>query len=213
MADAPPPPPLDEYERKYMGGSGPLARSRLANPWWFHLLIAPAALISLVAGIQALPVTIVPLVLSAFVLLLWVCLWYLRVAVTASHVHIQYGLFGPRIPIEAIREARAETYDWARHGGWGVRYRPGVGWAYSVPGRGGRGLKLIYVDKGREREVFVSSDRPEELVAGIERARGGARVPSAPTEGARGPRIVDEEFAEAPADEGERARKRSADGR
>jgi hypothetical protein len=124
---------------------------------------------------------------------------FLRVSVTASHVHIQYGLFGPRIPIDAISDARVERYDPSRHGGWGIRRGADGSSAYSVPGGGECGVKISYVKRGRERRVFASSDRPEELVAAIEKARAGrVRIATESSQAAQEPRLVEEELAELP---------------
>jgi hypothetical protein len=77
-----------------------------------------------------------------------------------------------------------------------------------VPGNGGRGLRITYAVKGLERSLYVSSDRPEELVAAIERARaGGVRV--ATYRHAAGPRVIEEEFAETEG-ESDASEKRSA---
>ena len=191
MADAPPP-PLDEYERQYMGGSAPLARSRVPAPLWMHVLLGGVALLELVSGLSALPHTIVPLVLFPVFALLWVLLMFLRVTVTPSEVHIQYGVFGPKIPMSAITGVRVESYRWTEYGGWGIRRKHDGTWAYSVPGGEGRGIRITYKTKmGRERTVFASSDRPDELVAAIAKARAGnVRVAS----GAEaGPRVAEEE--------------------
>jgi hypothetical protein len=200
-----PPPPIDDYERSYMGGDAPLARSRIANPWWFHALFAPP-IVALIFAAVTTPQALVPLLLLPLMLLLWICIWFLRLTVTPTHVHVQYGLFGPKIPVSAIQRASAETYEWTDYGGWGIRYRPGIGWAYSVPGGGGRGVKIAYGEGARTKEVFVSTDRPDEIVAAIERARTGVRVASE-SASARGPRVVEEELAE---DEDEAKGSRSA---
>jgi hypothetical protein len=200
MADAPPP-PLDEYERKYMGGSTPLARSRVAVPLWMHVFLGGVTLFLLATGVAALPQTILPLLIVPLFALLWLFLMFLRVTVTPEAVHIQYGVFGPRIPMSAITDVRAETYQPIEYGGWGIKHRSGGGWAYSVPGGEGRGILVTYRTKrGRERQVFASSDRPDELVAAIAKARG-AQVRVAAEPGAvAGARIAEEEVAGEPSE-------------
>jgi hypothetical protein len=162
----------DEYEQKYMGGESVLARSRVGMPAWFHLLFLPLMLGPIGAAIGAH--AFAPLLAVPIAALAWILLSFLRVAVTTEHVHVQYGPFGPKIPIERIERAEAANYEFMKYGGWGIRRSLDGSWAYSVPGVGGRGVKVAWRDaNGKLREVFVTATNPESLVAAIERARGG----------------------------------------
>ena len=186
------------------------ARFRVANSWWFNALLGSITLLALWTGITALPRTIGPLVIAAFVAALWLFLLFLRVTVTRSHVQVRFGFIGPKLPIGSVRDVQVEHYDWTRYGGWGIRRDDDGSYAYSVPGCGGRGVRITYAMKdGLERTVFVSSDRPEELVAAID----AARIPPVRVETYReaaGPRVVEEELGDAPSERHAEERRRSA---
>ncbi len=68
----------------------------------------------------------------------------LIIEVRTDAVVIRYiPIWTKRIPIEAIESAEAVTFhpmrDWA---GWGIRWRPGGGWAYTISGDRGVELQL-----------------------------------------------------------------------
>jgi hypothetical protein len=101
------------------------------------------------------------------------------VTVTAETVHVQLGVFGPKIPVGDIAEVAAEKYPVLKYGGWGIRFALDGSVAYSVPGHGGRGVRIRYKKKnGRESTAWVTTPDPEALVLAIERARAakGIRV-------------------------------------
>jgi len=158
----------DDYEKKYMGGGAALASSRAGMPWWYHAMIVLAA-----AG-------------STSAALAWVLFMVLRVTVTPDLVNIQLGVFGPKIPLSQILSVEIESYALLKYGGWGIRLGIDGSMAYSVPGHGGRGLRIRYRrTSGRESSVWVTTPDPEALKAAIERGRAwaGARGP-APREAA-----------------------------
>lgn len=67
----------------------------------------------------------------------------------------------------AIQTYEARTYRPLReYGGWGIRFGP-WGKAYNV--RGNRGVQLV-LQSGQK--ILIGSQRPEELVLAIDRARG-----------------------------------------
>jgi hypothetical protein len=165
----------DDYETKYMGGGQALARSRAGMPWWFHLLLAFAC-VAVVAPAVAHG-TLASLVTLPFLLFVWVLFMFLRVTVTAETVHVQLGVFGPKIPVANIVEVAVERYPVLKYGGWGIRFALDGSVAYSVPGHGGRGVRIRYKKKnGRESTVWVTSPDPDALVAAIEQARAGSGV-------------------------------------
>ena len=180
MADPAPPAPRrdetapDSYEEKYMGAGRSLARTRKAMPWWFFALMAAVATTTVVASVASgkiLPVLIALGVLGLTTLLLS----HVRCVVTATTVHIQFGLFGPKIAVERITRCAAEAYAPVKYGGWGIRLGIDGSWAFSVPGGNGQGVRIEYVDpKGRPRAVFVSTNEPAEVIAAIEKARASA---------------------------------------
>jgi hypothetical protein len=68
-------------------------------------------------------------------------------------VHIQYGTFGPRIALADITAVEVVDYDALRYGGWGIRRGLSGGMAYSVPGRGGKAVRVTTRD-GRIKAVL-----------------------------------------------------------
>jgi hypothetical protein len=162
----------DPYEARYMGGpGGVLHRERIRAPLAYHALILAPLLIVLVSSIatgQLLPLAItLPLIL-----LLWVLFAVLRITVSRDQVHIQYGVFGPRIPVASIEEARAIDYDWSRFGGWGIRRGRDGAWAYNMMGDAGRAVQIVWRDeRGSRHTHLVSSPEPERLAASIQAAR------------------------------------------
>jgi hypothetical protein len=116
---------------------------------------------------QALPLAL------PVVALLWLMFSVLRVTVSAGSVKVQYGFFGPEIPIAAIESAEATSYDWKRFGGWGIRRGIGGEWIYNMPGDGGRAARIVWRDaKGRRRVVLIGSPRAEALAAAVQGATG-----------------------------------------
>ena len=87
-------------------------------------------------------------------------------------MQIQYGLFGPKIPIDAIESCEAMDYDVMKYGGWGLRLGRDGSWAYSLLGEGGRVVQIVWREGGKEKKVVVSSRDPEALVKSIQSARG-----------------------------------------
>jgi hypothetical protein len=204
----------DDYETKYMGGGDALARSKAGMPWWFHLLMAFA--IATIVGTSVAHATFVGLAGLPVLLLTWVLFMFLRVTVTPETVHVQLGLFGPKIAVADILEVSAEAYPFMKYGGWGIRLGLDGSIAYSVPGHGGRGVKIRYKKKsGREATVFVTSPDPEAIVAAIGQARAG-RGANLPRVAAGRVRVepnaaaseapVDDEREDADGTEGKRAR-------
>lgn len=81
-----------------------------------------------------------------------------------------------RIPLANIDSAVAVDHHPLRHfGGWGRRWHPTRGSAYSMSG--GRGVQLVLIDG---RRVIVGSQRAEELSATLRRRRHQVGRPSQP---------------------------------
>lgn len=172
MAEAKP----DSYETEYMGGGEALMRDRRGMPKWMHaLFLLPMVLqLAVAATLFAMgnAVGFVNLAVVPLLALMWALFLYLRVTVTKEALHIQYGLFGPRIPLASIEKVEVGTYDWVAHGGFGIRRSRKGGVAYSTPGGNGKCVAITYRDtKGNEAKVTVTTDAAEEL-ATLLRHRG-----------------------------------------
>lgn len=169
----------DLYERKFMAGQGMvLHRDKHRAGWPLHAILGASMLVMLgatAASGQWLALLFALPLLS----LVWLMFSVLRVTVSAGSVNVQYGLFGPEIPISAIESAEATSYDWKRFGGWGIRRNFQGEWIYNMPGDGGRAVRLVWRDaKGRRRVVLIGSPRAEALAEAVQSAR--AALPASP---------------------------------
>ena len=161
----------DLYERTYMPGEGTvLYRDKRRAPWQLQALFTGSALVVMLATIGsgqlwALAIGLPPL------LIIWLLFAVLRVTVSEGHVNIQYGLFGPKIPISAIQTVEAQSYDWKTYGGWGIRYAGKRTWMYNMPGDGGRCVRITWRDAQGTRVTAIGSKHAESLVAAIRQAQ------------------------------------------
>ncbi|MEO7091805.1 MAG: hypothetical protein ABI175_01060, partial [Polyangiales bacterium] len=173
----------DEYERRYMpGDGGVLHRAKMRAPWWFFLFFLVPIAIEIVAfGTLALTVPTFPkgLLLAPALLIpifgmLALLFAVLRVTVSRKMVHVQYGLFGPKIPIDAIQSADVVSYDWKKYGGWGIRRGRDGSWAYNMVGDSGRAVKVVWTSpKGKTHTHLLVASDPDALAGAIARARIG----------------------------------------
>ena len=99
---------------------------------------------------------------------IWRLFGVLHVKVEEQGLRARFGPRGLNLPAEEIDAARAEAYRWGSYFGWGMRWgldegRPGR--AMSVPflRRG------IIVDTKQGGRHYISSRRPDELAAAINR--------------------------------------------
>lgn len=167
----------DAFEREYMKGEG-MVRYRdkmVAGKKMNYILGAVAAFMavtSIASGSFAGALLGLPILF-----LTWLLFGVLRVTVSERSVDVKLGLFGPRIPMEAIESARAIDYKWTSVGGWGIRNAPG-GWMYNMPGDEGRATKIVWRDpKGKKRVTYVGTRTATELADAI--AQGRAALPAA----------------------------------
>ncbi|MBI4955214.1 MAG: hypothetical protein HY908_24535 [Myxococcales bacterium] len=172
----------DPYERDYMRGAGAVLH-REKTVWKLHWLLLIGPLITLVvaamgfAGLGSkpmpLPVAIGLLPLAAALVALWALFIALRVTVTSREVVVQYGLFGPRIPLDGIASCEVRDYPQLALGG-GIKRVAGA-WAYTLWGQGTRAVRIEWRDaRGRKHATILSSPDPDALAATIQLARGAA---------------------------------------
>ncbi|MEE9383227.1 MAG: hypothetical protein V3V08_07420 [Nannocystaceae bacterium] len=136
-------------------------------PWPVHAVFAVFAVF---AGLIATHVALgestwvraaLPIVIGA----IWASFSALRLDVTRRDLRIRFGLFGPRIPIESVRDIEEARYRWTAFGGWGIRHRRGTQ-LYCLPGDGGTAVKIRWCDqKGRVRTTLVGTSRARELAS------------------------------------------------
>jgi hypothetical protein len=158
---------------------GVLHRDKMKAPRFFQWLM----LFCLIAGLigtgsavfqQGLALIWAPIVLLMGLAFVWLNFMALRVVVTPKTVYIQYGLLGPKIPIESITHCEAEEYSIWKYGGYGIRYSLFDGsWAFNMLGDKGRAVRIHYrLPSGRERKIVLSSHEPQALADAINHARG-----------------------------------------
>jgi hypothetical protein len=189
----------DPYEAKYMEGEGgALYHDKFPAPPIYHLFFLLPLLIQITAVVAAHAPIFVPLLTGLPLVLLWLLFAVLRVSVTPKEVHVQYGLFGPKIPIADVERCEAVDYDWKQYGGWGIRYGRDGSTVYNMLGDQGRAVKLVYTKGGASKTVLLSSRDPERLAAAVNQARAAALLPGASglrVEASPGARIADEAAA------------------
>ncbi|MDC0672943.1 DUF3093 family protein [Nannocystis radixulma] len=171
--------PLDAYERTYMAGEGTvLFRDKVrANGRW-HAAFA-ALILSCVYPVAfggSSGALLVAMVLPVL-LVTWTLYMFLRVTVSEAHVHVQFGLAGPKIPIAAIEQAEVIEVDWNRY-----RQLSRAGERiYAMARAGRRAVRIVWTDAEGGRQVtLIGSDRAEELAAQIGRARQALPASASP---------------------------------
>lgn len=176
---------MDEYEEKFMSEGGLVYQTKSRAPLGFHLIVAMPAIVSLlilalVSMQPGVPAGVMLAAIPTFLILLpvWLLFSVLRATVTRRHVHIQYGLFGPKIPLEAILECESVTYDWKQYGGWGIRRARDGSWAYNMMGDQGRAVRIRWREPGGKTvTTLLSSPDPEGFVRAVAKAREVAAPP------------------------------------
>jgi hypothetical protein len=168
-------PAPDPYEAKYMSGpDGALYFAKMTAPRFFHLLFLLPLLVSTGSALVSHAPILVPLLSAIPLFLVWILFSTLRISVTAKEVHVQYGLLGPRIPIEAIESCEACEYDWKQYGGWGIRFGRDGSIAYNMLGDGGRAVRITYKKGAKLKKVLLAARDPERLATAIQQARAMA---------------------------------------
>lgn len=168
-------PAPDPYEAKYMSGpDGALYFAKIRAPRYFHLLFLLPLLVIIGSALVAHAPLLVPIFSALPLFLLWILFSALRISVTSKEVHVQYGLFGPRIPIEAIESCEACEYDWKQYGGWGIRYGRDGSVAYNMLGDAGRAVRITYKKGTKTKKVLLAARDPERLATAIQQARAMA---------------------------------------
>ncbi|MBX7082602.1 MAG: hypothetical protein K1X88_25580 [Nannocystaceae bacterium] len=173
---------VDAYEQKYMAGKGRvLHRDKRPAPKWMQALTGSMALVGL--AMMFTPAWLTGLVFVPIGVVLWSLFAVLRFVVSEGAVEIQYGLFGPTIPMASIERAEAVDYDWKTFGGWGIRRSLAGETMYNMPGDHGRAVRIVWRDeKGRQRVTNVGTPHPEGAVAAIRTAQ--AALPATARAGA-----------------------------
>lgn len=172
----------DPYESKHMSGGGEiLHREKMVGGrgWRAALLGVPVgttvavSLPAVLAQPSAVSIgfTIGGALLASVPYLLFSVL---RVTVSTETVHVQFGLWGPKIPIASVLDCEAVAYDWKDYGGFGIKRSRDGAWIYNMIGDQARAVRIRWMDGGEERVHLVSAKDPDALVAAIREARARA---------------------------------------
>lgn len=170
----------DAYEAAYMGvGEDVVHREKIACPKWFQVLIPLLILAACGAGAIGSVVASEWIAAAAMgvvtpvALLGWLTMSTLRVTVTSRNLHVQYGLWGPSIPLESIEHCKAEHYSVWKYGGYGIRYSISEkAWCYNMLGDQGQAVRVHWRDEnGKLRRTLVASENHVALAAAINQAR------------------------------------------
>jgi hypothetical protein len=163
----------DAYESQYMHGKGMvLYRDKSRAPWPLHAIFGALGLLTIGSAFAGPGAWVGTAVTLPFLLITWLLFSVLRVTVSEGQVNVQYGLFGPKIPIAAIESAEAVEYDWKQFGGWGIRVNRKGEWIYNMPGDRGRAVRIAWRDrKGKAKVTYVGSLESEQLAERIAQAR------------------------------------------
>ena len=170
----------DAYEAAYMGADEEVShREKISYPRWFRLMmpfvlatiLTTASVGSALAG-EPLGALLAGLMLPV-ALLGWIVMSTLRVTVTSKKLHVQYGLWGPSIPLESIEHCEAEHYSVWKYGGYGIRYSiTEKAWCYNMLGDKGQAVRIHWRDEnGKLKKTLVASENHVALASAIERAR------------------------------------------
>lgn len=158
----------DDYATKFMGGDRVRFLDKVRAPWWLNAVLGVTGAAGVAATIAAGD-PIAAGIVGGGSFLAWSVLTTMRVTVTDSHLHVQYGLFGPRIALADIAAVEVVDYHAMRYGGWGIRRSISGNVAYSMPGRGGKAVRITTTSG---KVIEVTSEQPAALAAAINDAGG-----------------------------------------
>jgi hypothetical protein len=195
----------DGYEAKYMSGGGEvLYRDKMVGGrGWRALLLGLPVAATILGSTPALLVDPSPATIAfavggtLFATVPFLLFSTLRVTVSTEQVHVQFGLWGPKIPIASIVASEVVSYDWKEYGGFGIRRGGDGSWVYNMMGDQGRAVKVRWMKDGKEHTHLLSSNDPQALASAIREARARLDRDLAATEPAARARVEATEDDEA----------------
>jgi hypothetical protein len=174
LIQAPTQPDLDAYEANYMAGpTGTLFRSKARSSWTGPAFTAAIALFVLLWGATHGRL-ILALIVAPAMALAGLLFTVIRVRVSAMAVDVQYGLLGPSIPIESIESAEAIVHSYRNPLRWGISPTGKGERLYTIPGDGGRAVKIVWRDGKRRKTHIIGTHEPARLAEAIRAARAMA---------------------------------------
>jgi hypothetical protein len=153
---------VDTYEEYFMAGGGrPIHREKMIKKYhWIYLIpMALCFVTSLWVFFRPDPdpatkiMGLLPLAMSAFFALQWIMFAILRVHVSDSEIHIQYGMFGPRINLHSLESCKVVEYQHSNYGGWGIRGMLDGNMAYIMMDQSNQMVELVWQEGGRTKKM------------------------------------------------------------
>jgi hypothetical protein len=147
-----------------------LFQERLIS-WWIivPLGLAILTLLSIVLYKFARQGTlsVLPLIIAFFLLLVLLNFAVLEVQVTEEAFTARYGIFRMRIPSEQITEVEITTAPLLKYGGIGLRWGVDGSIAYTTSFG-----TAVRIERRTRRPFVVSTHRPQELIAALLQIKG-----------------------------------------
>ncbi len=213
-------PPPDEYESEYMSGGGQvLHRSKLVARRLALLLLTSGVLTGVHAAVSFFNESLLAAILlssgSLAMLLAGLSLSVMRTKVTFEVLHVQYGLWGPRVPITAITSCNVIPYDRQKFGAWGIKRSVDGTWCY-MPTMVESVVSISWTDEqGDTKKAIFAAEDPDAVAVAIRRARAQPATTSAKARvavsAAADDGIVDAEFEEQEAERSNTATRTPSD--
>jgi hypothetical protein len=178
----------DAYAQNYMAGSGAVllrdkfvGRAQVAMVGFVALWCALGAIATFAAALpKSSPgVGLFLVAMTAFFAFIAVGLGVVRTVVSERELWVQCAFWGPRVPVERIRDCRVVPFEWMKFGGWGIKRSRDGTWAYVVSPTGNVVEVTWTTEDGKEHKALFSASNPAEVVAAVNRARGTAVAPGA----------------------------------
>lgn len=149
-------------------------RSKLRSNWKVPAFAGTMAAFMVVWGAThaTLGVGLVSAVITLFVGLMFSVL---RIVISSKYVDVQYGIFGPKIPLSAIESVEPVIHRYQSAFRWGITPLRNGEWLYAIAGDEGRAVKITWTTRrGKRQAHYLGSHDHERLAAAIDAARGEA---------------------------------------
>jgi hypothetical protein len=168
--------PSDSFADTYMAPSGAvLHRGKLRSRGLAALLLGFSLFAALATGATMLApgplfLPILMGVVTVFFAFCGVAFSVIRTTVSANELHVQLGLWGPRVPLEAIESCRVIDYDWKKFGGFGLKRAFDGTWSYTVA-MDRPVVEVRWTENGKKRAAVFNAEDPEAVAAAVQRGR------------------------------------------
>jgi hypothetical protein len=166
----------DSFEQTYMAPSGSVLHRDKRRSRGLAALLLGFALFAAVStvGTMLMPGPLfLPIVMGTVTLFLAFCgvaFSVIRTTVSTEELQVRLGLWGPRVPLEAVESCRVIDYDWKKFGGFGLKRAFDGTWSYTLS-MNDRVVEVRWTENGKKRAAVFSAEDPEAVVAAVQRGR------------------------------------------